>query len=109
MPTRTGPRRTRREDAGPLGRLATLAAERRRALRLTQRELAELAEVSERSIQALEAGKLSIRADILLKILDALGLALAALPKSHARRLSGAEATAVLSAPSDRSDRHDDS
>jgi len=84
---------------GPLGGLATLAAERRRAMRLTQRELAELVGVSERSIQALEAGKLSMRADILLKILDALGLALAALPKSQARRLSTADATAVLGAP----------
>ena len=84
---------------GPLGGLATLAAERRRAMRLTQRELAELVGVSERSIQALEAGKLSMRADILLKTLDALGLALAALPKSQARRLSTADATAVLGAP----------
>jgi len=84
---------------GPLSGLATLAAERRRAMRLTQRELAELAGVSERSIQALEAGKLSMRADILLKTLDALGLALAALPKSQARRLSTADATAVLGAP----------
>jgi len=99
MPNRTGPRRTRRDDAGPLGRLAALARERRRALGLTQRELADLAGVSERSIQALEAGKLSMRADILLKTLDALGLTLAALPKSHARRLSAANATAVLGAP----------
>lgn len=101
MRSRTGPRRTRRDETGPLGGLATIAAERRRALGLTQRELAVLAAVSERSIQALEGGKLSMRADILLKTLDALGLALAALPKSHARRLSGAVATAVLGPPSD--------
>lgn len=89
------PRRTRHDE--PAGALGPAAARRRHALGLTQRDLALLAGVGERSIQALEAGKLTVRLDIVMKILAPLGLALAALPKSHARRLSEAENAVVLS------------
>lgn len=90
------PRRSRhdQESAGALG---PTAARRRRELGLTQRDLALLAEVSERSIQALEAGKLTMRADTLTKVLDALGLALAVLPKSHARHLAETASIVILS------------
>jgi transcriptional regulator with XRE-family HTH domain len=87
MPPRTAPRRSRSAGRGPLGDLGRAAAERRRELGLTQRELAALAAVSERSVQSLEAGKLSLRADVLTKILSALGLVLVAVPTSQAQRL----------------------
>ena len=49
---------------------------RRRALGLTQDELAELSSCSARFIRALEAGKESVRLDKLVLVLDALGLEL---------------------------------
>lgn len=47
---------------------------RRKALGLTQLELADLANVSERLIRDIEAGRLTIKTDKLLSILEALGL-----------------------------------
>ena len=47
---------------------------RRKALGLTQLELADLAEVSERLIRDVETGRLTIKTDKLLSILEALGL-----------------------------------
>lgn len=97
--SRSKPRRTVRAGRDSAGGLGAVAAERRRSLGLTQRELSLLAGVSERSVQALEAGKLSMRADILMNVLDALGLSLAAMPKSEARRLAGSEGVALLGRP----------
>lgn len=54
--------------------LARVVRERRLALDLTQPELADLAEVSERLIRDLEAGRRTITADKLFRILTALGL-----------------------------------
>ena len=57
-----------------------LAAEvrgRRRALGLSQRDLAELAGVSERFVRFVEQAKPTIQLDALLSVLDALGLELA--------------------------------
>lgn len=99
MGSRSKPRRTVRAGRGSAGGLGAVAAERRRSLGLTQRELSLLAGVSERSVQALEAGKLSMRADILMNVLDALGLSLAAMPKSEARRLASSEGVALLGRP----------
>ncbi|GAA2200550.1 hypothetical protein GCM10009849_21560 [Sinomonas flava] len=56
-----------------------LAAEvrgRRRALGLSQQDLADLAGVSERFVRFVEQGKPSIQLDALLAVLDALGLEL---------------------------------
>jgi HTH-type transcriptional regulator/antitoxin HipB len=92
---RAKPRRSGRAGRGPLGDLGLAAAERRRQIGLTQRDLAALAGVSERSVQSLEAGKLSLRADVLTKILEALGLALVAVPTSKARRLEDGGAVLV--------------
>ena len=47
---------------------------RRKSLGLTQLELADLAEVSERLIRDLETGRVTIKTDKLLSILEALGL-----------------------------------
>ncbi len=47
---------------------------RRRALKLTQQELADLAEVSSHFVLDVEKGKESIRLDKLTKILKVLGL-----------------------------------
>jgi y4mF family transcriptional regulator len=47
---------------------------RRKALGLTQLELADLAEVSERLVRDLETGRATIKTDKLLSILEALGL-----------------------------------
>lgn len=48
--------------------------QRRQALGLTQPELADLAEVSERLIRDLERGRLTVRIDKLLALLEVLGL-----------------------------------
>jgi y4mF family transcriptional regulator len=50
--------------------------ERRRALGLTQQDLAELAGVSERFIRFVEQAKASVQLDALESVLDALGLEL---------------------------------
>ncbi|CAN5543062.1 hypothetical protein BH23ACT7_BH23ACT7_27760 [soil metagenome] len=84
---RSAPRRSSRTALGPLGAAAALASARRRALGLTQRELGELAGVGERTIQALEAGKGTLRVDLLIRALDAVGLAVAVVPRSQGRRL----------------------
>jgi y4mF family transcriptional regulator len=47
---------------------------RRRALKLTQQELADLAEVSAHFVLDVENGKESIRLDKLTKVLNVLGL-----------------------------------
>ncbi len=49
---------------------------RRHALRLRQTDLAASAGVSERFVRQLEAGKPSVRLDVLTKVLDTLGLEL---------------------------------
>ncbi|PID53661.1 MAG: transcriptional regulator [Micrococcales bacterium] len=49
---------------------------RRHALRLRQTDLAALAGVSERFVRQLEAGKPSVRLDVLTKVLDTLGMEL---------------------------------
>lgn len=47
---------------------------RRKALGITQLELADLADVSERLVRDLEKGRLTIKTEKLLAILEALGL-----------------------------------
>ncbi len=47
---------------------------RRKTLGLTQLELADLAEVSERLVRDVETGRVTIKTDKLLSILEALGL-----------------------------------
>lgn len=47
---------------------------RRRALKLTQQELADLADVSSHFVLDVENGKESIRLDKLMKVLKVLGL-----------------------------------
>jgi len=54
----------------------TVIRERRRALHLTQQDLADLSGVSVRFIRDVEHGKASIQLDSLLAILRALGLQL---------------------------------
>ncbi len=56
--------------------LAELSRQRRKALRLTQAEVAELAGVSERFVRLVEAGKPTIRLDKLQPLLEVLGLRL---------------------------------
>ncbi len=62
-------------DAFP-ERLAGEVRTRRRALRLTQRDLAELAGLSERFIRSVERAKPSVQLDSVLGLLDTLGLEL---------------------------------
>ena len=54
--------------------LAVVIVERRRALGITQEDLAFTVGVNRRVIGELERGKESVRADILLRTLEALGL-----------------------------------
>ena len=49
---------------------------RRRELRLTQDDLADLAGCSPRFIRSIESGKASVRLDMLLDVLSALGVEL---------------------------------
>ena len=66
--------------------LADAVAHRRRDLRLRQEDLADLAEVSHRFVQALEAGKPTVRLDKVVAVLDALGLELAVVRRSRGGR-----------------------
>jgi y4mF family transcriptional regulator len=63
-----------------VGRLSRAVADevraRRRALGLTQQDLAELAGVSERFVRFVEQAKASVQLDALEAVLDALGLEL---------------------------------
>lgn len=59
-------------------RLGEAVRSRRKALRLTQEDLADLAGCSPRFVRALEAGKASVRLDKLAAVLAALGLELTA-------------------------------
>jgi HTH-type transcriptional regulator/antitoxin HipB len=72
------PANTRDRTADSLGQVVR---SRRRAIGLRQEDLADLAEVSHRFVQALEAGKPTVRLDKVEAVLDALGLRLAAVPK----------------------------
>jgi y4mF family transcriptional regulator len=64
--------------------LATEVRARRRALALSQQDLADLAGVSERFVRFVEQGKPSIQLDVLVAVLDALGLDLAVQPRGGA-------------------------
>lgn len=55
-------------------RISETVQRRRKALGLTQLELADLADVSERLIRDVETGRLTIKTEKLLTILEALGL-----------------------------------
>jgi len=69
-------------DESPIpGELVEQIKNERRRARLSQEELAALAGISRRPIFLLETGRGSIRVDTLVKILDALGLALEIRPK----------------------------
>jgi y4mF family transcriptional regulator len=65
-----------RADSGRASWAAFIRA-RRRELGLRQDELADLAGVSTRTISAVEAGKPTVRLDVLLAVFDTLGLQLA--------------------------------
>jgi len=54
--------------------ISKVVRHRRQHLGLTQLELADLAEVSERLLRDLESGRLTVRTDKLIALLEALGL-----------------------------------
>lgn len=62
------------ERAVQRGRLAAIVTARREELGLRQAELAELAGCSERFVVAVEAGRTSVRLDLLIGLLGTLGL-----------------------------------
>ncbi|TQL48828.1 y4mF family transcriptional regulator [Homoserinimonas aerilata] len=64
--------------------LGTIITDRRKSLGVTQQELAALAGVSVRFISSLEAGKPTVRLDVVLAVLDALGLGVTIGPRSAA-------------------------
>ena len=70
-----------------LGRLASTVRARRKALRLTQTELAELAGTSARFVHTLEHGKGTVRLDKVLAVLSVLGLELRIEPGARAGAL----------------------
>jgi transcriptional regulator with XRE-family HTH domain len=67
------PSRLVQEDAAALGRRVR---EARRRLGLDQKEVAFAAHVSPRTVFAIEKGKATIRADMLIRVLAAVGLRL---------------------------------
>ena len=84
---RSGPRERVRRTDGPLTAFGTSLAQRRRALGLTQLDLADLADVGVSSVRTLEAGHTSPTLAITLRVLDALGLTLVSLTPTDARAL----------------------
>ncbi|MFI6867117.1 helix-turn-helix domain-containing protein [Nocardia sp. NPDC050406] len=87
--TRPKPRRRARSETGPLAPFGAFVAQRRHALGLTQLDVAILADVGVSSVRTLEAGQTSPTLAITLRILDALGLTLASMPRADLRELSG--------------------
>jgi y4mF family transcriptional regulator len=66
-------------EASELAReLGKTVAQRRHGLGLSQLDLASLAGVSVRTLSSLERGKATVRLDILVAVLDVLGLELSA-------------------------------
>lgn len=61
--------------------LGRTIADRRKKLGVSQQELAALAGVSVRVLSSLERGKPTIRLDIVIPVLDALGLELRTPPR----------------------------
>lgn len=76
---------------GVLADVAWLVAARRKDLQLTQQEVAELTGLSRRTVQQVERGKGTVRLDILLRVLDAVGLSLAVVQQSLLPRLRDTE------------------
>ncbi|RKO22820.1 transcriptional regulator [Pseudarthrobacter phenanthrenivorans] len=76
------------------GELAREVRARRKALRLTQQDLAQLAGVSERFVRFVEQGKPSVQLDSLVAVLGTLGLELQVATRSS--RAAGASAVASL-------------
>lgn len=64
--------------------LAHDVANRRLSLRLTQQEVADLAGVSRTSLQAIEAGKASIRMSAVLAVADVLGCSVVLMTNAEA-------------------------
>jgi len=67
----------------------TFLVERRMALGLTQQDVADLADAGISSVRTLEGGKSSPTLAVTLRILDALGLTLVALPIANAEKSPG--------------------
>lgn len=63
-----------------VAQLAEAVRLRRKELGLRQSELAELAGCSQRFVHTVEQGKLTVRLDKLLDVLEVLGLGLAVVP-----------------------------
>ncbi|MFC9896116.1 helix-turn-helix domain-containing protein [Nocardia sp. NPDC127579] len=87
--TKPQPRRRSRTETGPLVGFGAFLAERRLRLGLTQVELADLADVGLSSVRTLEAGQASTTMAVALRVLDALGLSLLAVPQIDARTTGG--------------------
>jgi HTH-type transcriptional regulator/antitoxin HipB len=64
----------RTSAATQIGQLGVRLRDRRRALGLTQEEVAELAETTQRFVSTLETGKSTVRLDKVVDVADVLGL-----------------------------------
>lgn len=73
-------------------RLGAQLRARRRALGLTQDEVAELAATTQRTVSVLESGKPTARLDVLVAVAEALGLELVAVGHDELPRVLGDEA-----------------
>lgn len=66
---------------------------RRKALGLTQSEVAELAGTTQRTVSVLESGKPTARLDVVSAVADALGLVIVAVDRLRARELGGTQSS----------------
>jgi len=85
-----GPRRRGKNETGPLDEVGALATSRRLILGLTQHDLADLAGVGVSSVRTLEAGRETLTLAVMLRMLEALGLAVAVAPPSDLSALPSA-------------------
>ncbi len=72
-------------------RLGMQLRSRRKALGLTQSEVAELAGTTQRTVSLLESGKPTARLDIIAAVSDTLGLELVAVSRERLAEIVGSE------------------
>lgn len=77
--------------SGTAAALGARLRARRKALGLTQTELAELAGTTQRTVSVVESGKPTSRLDVVTAVADALGLVVMALDRQQAQALQDSQ------------------
>lgn len=81
--------------ASPMS-LSSAIKSRRLDLKITQEDLAKSAGVSRRTITALEAGKATVRLDVLLRLIEALRLTIDVAPSESGGRGEAVDLDSLL-------------